>query len=266
MNEEYKKNEYNIENTFKMGKVLVIRNDFDLAVDKFTEVCFSIESFLFSQDKYPFNIKFLIDSLYFLGDIYEKKKETDKSLCFYKLRRKFLEFLNNHPEIIVSNQKHIILPQAKPRIEENVHKNNAYEDRIETLRNDFSYLFNEIHKITEMKSNIMTDKDIANLSENIKKQYQSTKQDERTKAGIFLQNLSKMKKEEDMKTFSGRARNYFGERSNSLFIILIIIIIVIAFILILTTCIKLYSVSKFKEKQQRMSYLNDLNAQIKMNL
>lgn len=260
MKEEYQKYEYYIENTFKMGRVLMIRNDLDLAIDKFTEVCFSIEKFLFMQDKDPLNIKFLIDSLYSLGNIYEQKKIADKSLCFYTLHRKFLEFLNSHQEIFASERHLIILPQIKSNID------NSNEDKIESLRNDFSNLFKEMHKAVEMKSDIITDDDINDLSGNIKKQYQTKKQEERKEAGIFLRDLAQVRKDEDKKTFYGRIINYFNENSSAFFIIFLIILIIIAFILTLIITYKLYSVSKFNEKQRRLSYLHNLNPKKKNEL
>lgn len=260
MKEEYQKYEYYIENTFKMGRVLMIRNDLDLAIDKFTEVCFSIENFLFTQDTYPINIKFLIDSLHSLGNIYEQKKIADKSLYFYTLHRKFLEFLNSHPEILASERQLIILPQVKSNI------NNSYEHKIESLRNNFSNLFKEIHTAVEMKSDIITDDDLNNLSGNIKKQYQTKKQEERKEAGIFLRDLAQMRKDKDKKTFYGRIINYFNENSNTFFVIFLIIIIIIAFILTSLITYKLYSESKFNEKQRRLSYLHNLNPQKKNEL
>lgn len=281
MNEEYQKNEFNIENTFKMGKVLMIRNDFDLALDKFTEVCFSFEKFLFEQDSYPLNIKFLIDSLSFIGEIYEKKKIMDKSLCFYTSQTKFLEFFASHPEIFVSDKQFIILPQIKSQIKNNdgpknnqskiINKNNTentihlYEDKIELLRNDLICLFNEIHENVEKKSNSITMEDLNNYSKNFKKEYQFYKQEERMKAGIFLRDLAKMREEEEMKTFSGRISNSFSDQSSIFLVIIIVIIIIITFIFTFLISYNLYTNSKYKEKQQRISYFyNDNNAQKKI--
>lgn len=74
MNHDGEINESEIGNHFKMAQFLFLREQYDNSADKFENVCSFTKMYLLNQDKSPFLIEILLNSIYKLGEIYEKSK------------------------------------------------------------------------------------------------------------------------------------------------------------------------------------------------
>ena len=86
MNDDLLKEEHQIENCYKMGKVLMIKDEYDNALNKYTQFCKMFQSFILKQDQIPGKTEMFCASLYDIGEIYLKKKQSRNNNTFaYKM-------------------------------------------------------------------------------------------------------------------------------------------------------------------------------------
>lgn len=87
-----------IENNFKIAQVLKIRGEIPHAINKFKDVCYSLEKVVKMNPSAQCELHFIPMSLGELSKIYQEKEDIEKALAFTKCQRAFLEFMaNNKP-------------------------------------------------------------------------------------------------------------------------------------------------------------------------
>ena len=78
-----------LENTFKMGQLLQLQKKYDLAIEKYKEVCYSMADILKEHPEAEFHLIPL--SIGKAVEIYRERDDIDKALALMKVERKFLE-------------------------------------------------------------------------------------------------------------------------------------------------------------------------------
>ena len=87
-----------IENNFKIAQVLKIRNEIPRAINKFKDVCYSLEKIVKMNPSAQCELHLIPMSLGELSKIYQEKEDIEKALAFIKCQRGFLEYMaNNKP-------------------------------------------------------------------------------------------------------------------------------------------------------------------------
>lgn len=82
-----------LENNFKIAQVFEMQNQLTQAINKYQEVCYSIETISKTLPDTNLEFHLLQLSLGRLCDIYKKKDDIEKAIGFVKLQKKFLEYI-----------------------------------------------------------------------------------------------------------------------------------------------------------------------------
>ena len=234
MNDDLLKEQHQIENCYKMGKVLMIKDEYDNALNKYTQFCKMFQSFILKQDQIPGKTEMFCASLYDIGEIYLKKKQTDKALEFFTLRRKFLEFFVQNPEVLYKGPNLLTIPNANC-----------------SQRNEISDLFKDMNVCFETPTNTLTDEEKSSILKEFQKKVQEEKEKEMKESAKTFREIAQKRKEEYEKSLSARIF-HFLENPNNLFTFLFIISLLIASIPLF-----IFLKTKAKAKDLKLRTSND---------
>ncbi|OHT15999.1 hypothetical protein TRFO_42122 [Tritrichomonas foetus] len=209
--EEAKKLDHEIENIFKMGKVLVIRNELDMALSKFIDACKKFQDLVLNQEKIPARYEFLSNSLYEIGEIYSKKKIIDKSLQFHSLRRKFLEFFVARPETQYMGPQLLTIPAVDcPQ------------------RKEIVALFGEMNDHIISPTTSMTEDEREKIVEQFREQCRVEKKKEMQESARIFREVAKQRREAKQKSISDRIIKFLDDPKHMFYTLVLIGLFVIS--------------------------------------
>ena len=228
-----------IENEFKKGKLLFIKENFEMSLNHFYYVIDEIENIFKKSLIFPKEVDFLLLSLQHIGKIFEKQNKLKKSFLFHSLYTKFVQF--------ISENKDFLEPPGEKSFE--------IDSTIYIWIEELFYQYNEGKKYEEIiKNHLLQENEIIN---DLKDQYNNFKSQEKKKSLEIFKEIAKLNQKSIQKSFFHKFISFIDSHLYYLFVICLIILLLIFIPFILSLKFKPKKVFEILDHHKKETHTHD---------